>query len=100
RYTPIAASCTSAEWPSTRSPAFEATTEREDQHLLRGGERNRTAVTGFAGPCLNHSATPPVARSYSANSSGLALRDARRRRCVSSAKRASRASGGWGREKR
>jgi hypothetical protein len=25
----------------------------------RGGERNRTAVRGFAGPCLNHSATPP-----------------------------------------
>ena len=25
----------------------------------RGGERNRTAVQGFAGPCLNHSATPP-----------------------------------------
>ena len=27
--------------------------------LRRGGERNRTAVQGFAGPCLNHSATPP-----------------------------------------
>ena len=26
-----------------------------------GGERNRTAVEGFAGPCLNHSATPPGA---------------------------------------
>ena len=26
---------------------------------LRGGGRNRTAVRGFAGPCLNHSATPP-----------------------------------------
>ena len=25
----------------------------------RGGGRNRTAVRGFAGPCLNHSATPP-----------------------------------------
>ena len=25
----------------------------------RGGERNRTAVQGFAVPCLNHSATPP-----------------------------------------
>ncbi len=25
----------------------------------RGGERNRTAVQGFAGPCLSHSATPP-----------------------------------------
>ena len=24
-----------------------------------GGERNRTAVEGFAGPCLDHSATPP-----------------------------------------
>ena len=31
-----------------------------DQHeRLGGGERNRTAVEGFAGPCLNHSATPP-----------------------------------------
>ncbi len=28
----------------------------------RGGERNRTAVRGFAGPCLNHSATPPARR--------------------------------------
>src|SRR4051794_15422182 len=26
---------------------------------VRGGERNRTAVNGFAGRCLNHSATPP-----------------------------------------
>ena len=26
---------------------------------LRGGDRNRTGVRGFAGPCLNHSATPP-----------------------------------------
>ena len=26
---------------------------------LGGGGRNRTAVRGFAGPCLNHSATPP-----------------------------------------
>ena len=26
-----------------------------------GGGRNRTAVRGFAGPCLNHSATPPEA---------------------------------------
>jgi hypothetical protein len=24
-----------------------------------GGERKRTAVEGFAGPCLDHSATPP-----------------------------------------
>ncbi len=30
-----------------------------------GGERNRTAVQGFAGPCLNHSATPPGALSRS-----------------------------------
>jgi transposase len=28
----------------------------------RGGGRNRTAVRGFAGPCLNHSATPPRTR--------------------------------------
>ncbi len=27
-----------------------------------GGGRNRTAVRGFAGPCLNHSATPPTGR--------------------------------------
>ncbi len=27
-----------------------------------GGGRNRTAVRGFAGPCLNHSATPPAER--------------------------------------
>src|SRR3954447_26952959 len=27
--------------------------------FYRGGERNRTAVRGFAGRCLNHSATPP-----------------------------------------
>ena len=25
----------------------------------RGGDGNRTRVRGFAGPCLNHSATPP-----------------------------------------
>jgi hypothetical protein len=27
----------------------------------RGGGENRTHVRGFAGPCLNHSATPPCA---------------------------------------
>ena len=27
---------------------------------LGGGDRNRTGVQGFAGPCLNHSATPPA----------------------------------------
>src|SRR4051812_44710730 len=32
---------------------------REQHERLRGGERNRTAVQGFAVPCLNHSATPP-----------------------------------------
>ena len=26
---------------------------------LGGGAQNRTGVQGFAGPCLNHSATPP-----------------------------------------
>lgn len=26
---------------------------------LGGGDRNRTGVQGFAGPCLSHSATPP-----------------------------------------
>ena len=30
--------------------------------FIGGGERNRTAVRGFAGPCLNHSATPPERR--------------------------------------
>ena len=30
-----------------------------------GGGRNRTAVRGFAGPCLNHSATPPEGASLS-----------------------------------
>ena len=29
---------------------------------LGGGDRNRTGVQGFAGPCLNHSATPPDRR--------------------------------------
>src|SRR5437764_6659221 len=28
---------------------------------VRGGAGNRTRVEGFAGPCLNHSATPPIA---------------------------------------
>jgi hypothetical protein len=32
-----------------------------DQLNAGGGERNRTAVEGFAGPCLDHSATPPGA---------------------------------------
>jgi hypothetical protein len=27
--------------------------------ILGGGARIRTGVRGFAGPCLNHSATPP-----------------------------------------
>ncbi len=27
--------------------------------ITRGGDGNRTRVQGFAGPCLNHSATPP-----------------------------------------
>ena len=31
------------------------------EHLHGGGDRNRTGVQGFAGPCLNHSATPPGA---------------------------------------
>ncbi len=28
--------------------------------IARGGDGNRTRVQGFAGPCLSHSATPPV----------------------------------------
>src|SRR5215213_5579217 len=30
--------------------------------IARGGGGNRTRVQGFAGPCLNHSATPPEDR--------------------------------------
>ena len=30
--------------------------------FVGGGDRNRTGVRGFAGPCLNHSATPPSRR--------------------------------------
>ena len=29
-----------------------------------GGDRNRTGVQGFAGPCLSHSATPPGRSPY------------------------------------
>jgi hypothetical protein len=29
---------------------------------MRGGGGNRTRVQGFAGPCLSHSATPPLPR--------------------------------------
>jgi hypothetical protein len=29
------------------------------RHHTGGGAGNRTRVKGFAGPCLNHSATPP-----------------------------------------
>ena len=36
-----------------------ACTGRRQHERFRGGERNRTAVQGFAVPCLNHSATPP-----------------------------------------
>ncbi len=43
----------SGQVPGDRSP--QATPARGP----RGGGRNRTAVRGFAGPCLNHSATPP-----------------------------------------
>src|SRR5450432_3163571 len=31
-----------------------------DGRRRRGGGGNRTRVQGFAGPCLSHSATPPV----------------------------------------
>ena len=32
---------------------------RTETRPNRGGDGNRTRVQGFAGPCLNHSATPP-----------------------------------------
>jgi hypothetical protein len=35
-----------------------------------GGEGNRTPVQGFAGPCLNHSATPPEGDNHSGHSIG------------------------------
>ena len=44
-------------------PVFRAVEHRSDRIRvawdLRGGDGNRTRVEGFAGPCLNHSATPP-----------------------------------------
>ena len=43
----------------------------------RGGGRNRTAVRGFAGPCLNHSATPPRTRHERAASLTAGLTHAR-----------------------
>lgn len=45
---------------SKRSPAELTPPGRHLSRGSRGGERNRTAVEGFAGPCLNHSATPPA----------------------------------------
>ena len=39
-----------------RNPAAWSALKRD---LNRGGDGNRTRVQGFAGPCLNHSATPP-----------------------------------------
>ncbi len=44
---------------SKRSPAELTPLGRHLSRAPGGGERNRTAVQGFAGPCLNHSATPP-----------------------------------------
>ena len=40
--------------PGTRPEAFS-----HKGFVTGGGDRNRTGVRGFAGPCLNHSATPP-----------------------------------------
>src|SRR5437763_125132 len=55
----------------------------------RGGERNRTAVQGFAVPCLNHSATPPErATVLSAATPPRAVNDLGRRQ---------RDCGGWSR---
>ena len=50
---------------TSRPHAAEATLRylvRTHRANHRGGGRNRTAVRGFAGPCLNHSATPPGVR--------------------------------------
>jgi hypothetical protein len=36
---------------------------------IGGGDRNRTGVQGFAGPCLSHSATPPEGDNHSGHPS-------------------------------
>ncbi len=51
-----------ASFPRLRRPLEGPTTLRGwplTSQNAGGGERNRTAVEGFAGPCLDHSATPP-----------------------------------------
>ncbi len=59
----------------TRPEASVAKRVAPTGRTTRGGGRNRTAVRGFAGPCLNHSATPPLGRPNTP--SRLSLRDAR-----------------------
>ncbi len=59
---PGRAAVPSSPWRSvlaSRSAARWARWERAATPADRGGDRNRTGVRGFAGPCLNHSATPP-----------------------------------------
>jgi hypothetical protein len=46
----------------TRFDSFVAERIAPTRRRTGGGGRNRTAVRGFAGPCLNHSATPPCTR--------------------------------------
>lgn len=77
----LASSCsiwttTSRSFIGTRSALLEPKSQRTDcrvaapehgvspalppnREALGGGAQNRTGVEGFAGPCLNHSATPP-----------------------------------------
>ena len=45
---------------SLNPPAIDPGKIASDQPVLGGGDRNRTGVQGFAGPCLSHSATPPA----------------------------------------
>ena len=42
-------------------PTSSVSRKRSPTELIaRGGDGNRTRVQGFAGPCLSHSATPPL----------------------------------------
>ena len=61
-------------WWSSMSGRYDATatamgSDIPEQHAHRcavagGDDGNRTHVQGFAGPCLNHSATSPADRPY------------------------------------
>lgn len=52
--------------PARAVRATALCTARDQGRFVGGGDRNRTGVQGFAGPCLNHSATPPPAPSLPA----------------------------------